>query len=54
MKDQRNSEQKATKPAVVSRTAIDPVFRTVSRMAGRVAAVVAPIHRESLQWTAKK
>jgi hypothetical protein len=28
---------------------MDPVFNTVPRMAGRVVAVVAPLHQESLQ-----
>ena len=48
MKDQRHFERKSTEPAVVSRTAIaDPAFKTV-RMAASVAAVVKPIHWESL------
>ena len=55
MKDQRHSELKSTEPAVVSRTAMDhPVFKTVSRMAGRVAAVVEPIHGKNHLLTAKK
>jgi hypothetical protein len=28
---------------------MDPVFNTVSKMAGRAIAVVAPLHQESLQ-----
>ena len=42
----------STRPAVAGQTAMDPGFKTVSRMAGRVAAVVAPLHRASLldEW----
>ena len=37
-----------TRPAVAGQTAMGPVFiKTVSRMAGRVAGVVAPLHRAS-------
>ena len=48
MATQPISHPPSTSPAAAGQTAIDPVFKIVSRMAGRVAAVVAPINRESL------
>ena len=47
MATQPISHPSLTKPTFAGRISIAPSFKTVSRMAGRVAAVVEPIHPES-------
>ena len=54
MATQPTSHPSSTRPAAAARNTIVPVFRTVSRMAGRVAAVVGPIPRESLSMDSEQ
>ena len=48
MATQLISYSPSARPAVAGQAAMGPVLKTISRMAGRVAAVVAPLHPASL------